>query len=210
MLNFGAILKPVGTLQVPIHSVFCQNMGCNLDHRSNELVTSVNSINRAPVCALTMGARTMRGLIDSGASSSCPWSTHLAPAPLQRSFTIGKRQVTGLVDTGTVVNIVSPELAKDPNFLSASFQSKGHCTVSICGTPYTIHDPYRVMIEVPALRTAYMDTFYVSPVPMRHDMVLRPALPFKTEMSALVLPLKNPAYKVPIDYHSLFEIPHTH
>lgn len=160
---------------------------------------------------LKCGAQSVQAIIDSGATTSDFWSQHHSGMPpLRRFLKIGDRTVAGLVDTGTDVNIVSPRLAAEPTFQKVAYKSRGHCTISLCGEPVTLHNPYRVLVETPGWHTAYMDTFYVSPVPMTMDLVLRPTLPFSRKMSALVIPVDSPEYKIPINFNKLFALPHNH
>lgn len=157
------------------------------------------------------GAHNISGIIDTGATTTDFWSrSQPRRTPIKRVVRIGSQLVTGIVDTGTDVNIVSSTLAMTPTFQEASFRGRGHCTVSLCGEPVTLHDPYRVLIEIPDMSTAYFETFYVSPVPMTMDMVLKPALPFNKTLSSLVFPLHRPEYQLPLDFHKLFPIPHAH
>lgn len=99
---------------------------------------------------------------------------------------LGSKLLTTLVDTGTDVCLVSPNLVKDKAFQEASFPGCGHTTISVAGTPYHLDSPFRVLLEVPEKGTAYVETVYVSPIPTPVDLIMNVGLPFSENMNSLV------------------------
>lgn len=99
---------------------------------------------------------------------------------------LGPKYISAFIDSGANVCLVNPKLLTDNAFKDASFPSQGSTTITVANKPYHLQDPYRVMLEVPEKGTAYMETVYVSPLPMPVDLIMNSGLPFSKDMNSLI------------------------